>query len=299
MPDQTRFSELSVAEKCAIERLCRATGHSSPHDAIVARAQALLAEHGQLDTPFEPEKMACLQRITRVDRTDITFDACLLPTSEGFRVEVCKYHPRGRQTFSIAHEIGHTFLIEFEPTLGEARRETGISSSANSNLVEKLCDRAATELIWPTHTFQRDVWQTGPSLNAVLKLASKYKASVTATARRFAEIGLWRCAFVIWERECTTENQTTMRPRVISKSECAPFIRSDQITTPEDSGLYVVWHSDQIIRGKDIFSAGGRRFYSESIKLGSSVLSMIIFEPYAEILAAKEPQREQQTLFRT
>jgi hypothetical protein len=185
--DRNYNSEVDTAERHAIDRLCAMTGHSSPFDAIVARSRVLLAEHGEFTPPFDPGRMAHLQKITRIDRADIPFDACLLPTDDGFRVEICKYHTRGRQNFSIAHEIGHTFLIELEPALGGARRDIkpSTSSSVNSDLVERLCDTAAAELIWPTHPFQRDAWEVGVSLEAVVELANRYKASVTATARRF------------------------------------------------------------------------------------------------------------------
>src|SRR5208283_791590 len=169
------------------------------------------------------EAMAGLQGIGSVERTDITFDACLLPTPDGFRVEVCKYHGLGRQNFSIAHEIGHTFFIELEPSLGGARREVAIpaASSANSPLIERLCDAAASELIWPTHIFGRDAWKEGASLRAVLELARRYRASVTATARRFAEVGPWRCAFIIWGAEGNAGGRRRLCPRSVYRSSCA------------------------------------------------------------------------------
>jgi hypothetical protein len=125
--DLNYSSELDVSERRAIDRLCAETGHASPVDAIVARSRVLLAQYGRLTPPFDPEQMAGLQKITTIDRCDITFDACLLLTPDGFRIEVCKYHSRGRQNFSIAHEIGHTFLIELEAALGGARREANLS----------------------------------------------------------------------------------------------------------------------------------------------------------------------------
>jgi len=264
---------------------------------MIARAQVLLAEYGQFDPPFDPEKMAGLQRIIRIDRADIIFDACLLPTDGGFRVEVCKFHPRGRQTFSIGHEIGHTFLIELEPSLGGARREVGIpaSSTANSELVERLCNKAATELIWPTHAFLRDAWENGASLAVVLTLASRYKASVTATARRFAEVGPWRCAFILWETET---RGSTLIPKTIFRSDDAPLTARERISARKNSQFYAALQCNHIVKGREALGPSEYPLYTESMRLGQGVISMVIFEPSPETLAARPPKRAQPFLFR-
>jgi hypothetical protein len=288
---------VSAAEKRAIDQLCAATGHSSPFEAIIARSRELLAEYGQLAPPFDPEQMAGRQRINRVDRCDITFDACLLPTQDGFRVEVCKYHSRGRQNFSIAHEIGHTFLIEREPALGGARREFNLSGhSANSDLVERLCDAAASELIWPESIFGRDAWDAGASLEAVLSLASIYKASVTATARRFADVGPWRCGFVLWEKEPSGPS-VKLRPRSVYRSASAALVGRDKIFACESSQVYRALECKHIVKGKETLDATGRSFYMETMKLGQGAISMIIMEPGAGLVAAKKNRPAQASLF--
>jgi hypothetical protein len=276
------------------------TGHESPFDSVLARSRMLLAAFGNLAPPFDPEQLAGLQGIRRIDRTEITFDACLLPTCDGFRVEVCKYHGRGRQSFSIAHEIGHTFFIELEPSLGAARREVTIpaASSANGTLIEKLCDAAATELIWPTHIFERDAWKAGPSLQAVLDLASRYRASVTATARRFAEIGPWRCAFIIWEVGGDASSRRELLPRSVYRSSCGSLPSRDRIVAGEGSQVYRAIDCKHIVKGREALSLDERRHYVESMKIGQDVISMVVMEPCAEIVAAKRPIPAQGTLFR-
>jgi Zn-dependent peptidase ImmA (M78 family) len=290
----------SEIESRAIKRLCELTGHSSPFDAVIARSRMLLAEHGQFVPPFDPEQIARLQKITQIDRVDITFDACLTPTVDGFKVQVCKYHSRGRQNFSIAHEIGHTFLIELEPALGGARREMGLSASStvNSDFVEKLCDTAAAELIWPTHVFQRDAWDAGPSLQAVIFLAGQYKASITATARRFAEVGPWRCGFIFWERQAPQGTNAKLHPKLTYRSSCASLISRNKMVADDGSQFYRALDRDDIVKGWEALSLGGRHFYTESIKLGEEVMSMVILEPHAEILAAKRQESKQRSLFR-
>jgi hypothetical protein len=290
---------VDAAEKRAIDRLCEATGKASPSEAIVARSRTLLTEYGRVCPPFNPEQMAGLQKITRIDRCDIPFDACLVPSEAGFRIEVCKYHSDRRQNFSIAHEIGHTFLIEHEPTLGGARREAGLSShSANSDLVEKLCDTAASELIWPAQTFERDAWKVGASLAAVVGLANLYRGSITATARRFADIGPWRCGFVIWEGAATGDSSVKLRPKSIYRSSCATLARKDQVVAAEGSQFYRALECEGIVKGRETIDSSGRRFYVETMKLGAGAISMIIMEPHAEILAAKKPRPSQGGLFR-
>ena len=282
--------------------MCDRTGQRSPKRAILARAEQLLEDFGGSRVLQSPTALAHAQRIVEIARLDISFDACLLPVPNGFRVELCRFHSSGRQNFSIAHEIGHTFLIELNPALGLPKREAGLDRGNQCSLVEQLCDTAAAELLWPTARFQRDAWELGPSLRSVLELAKRYKASVTATARRFAELCCWRCYFVVWESVTNRRNETIhLQPRAMYRSPfVSPIYKQDLIAT-ENSQFYSALRTKEILRGREPITADKRKCYIESVRLGNGegaqVLSLLLVEPYAEYVARPRRSKPQLSLF--
>lgn len=283
-------SRLRRSEHQAITSLLDKTGTTEPRSAILARSHTLLAQFGQTEPPFPGEALGYMQGIVQVQEKDIPFDACLLPIAEGYRVELCKYHTRGRKRFSLAHEIAHTFLIEMNPALRLPKREIGIDTSSGRDLMEELCDLAAAELIWPMSIFRGDVWEEGLSLTSVIALSTRYNASLTSTARRMTETNLWKCYFIIWDSTQSQKNHSySLSPRTIYRSASAsPLYRHEVSVADWNSTVYEALHADQIVKGRDVMRLGGEpeRYYVESMKLGKGgfgqVLSMIHLEPHAE-----------------
>jgi hypothetical protein len=91
--------------------------------------------------------------------------------------------PGGRQAFSVAHEIAHTF---FPSTSGGARfREMTASDSQEMNELERLCDLGAAEVLMPKEEFQACVagnW----SIESVEYLVGEFGSSREATVFRLA-----------------------------------------------------------------------------------------------------------------
>ena len=65
----------------------------------------------------------------------------LVPRDGGYEITVCSDEPEGRQNFSIAHEIVHTFFREICPTTTASAEE------------ERLCDLGAAVLTMPAARF--------------------------------------------------------------------------------------------------------------------------------------------------
>jgi hypothetical protein len=281
------------------------TGKRRPEEAILARSRGLLAELGRIEPPFSPEALAFLQGIRKITRADIPFDACLVPVEDGFHVELCKYHGKARQNFSITHEIAHTFLMEQEPSLRAPKREKGIGESSNYGVIEKLCDIAAAELLLPESLFAKDAWQCGPSLDSIVYLSARYGASLSATAWRFAEMGFWRCYFVVWELgERESSNSVSLRARALFRSQHAsPISKSQVAVTSQSTTVHCALSKSGIVRGRDYMILGGepQEYYVESMKLGrgdsGQVLSMVLLQPDAEYVASRRRGGRQYRLF--
>ena len=91
--------------------------------------------------------------------------------------------PAGRQAFSVAHEIAHTF---FPSTSGGARfREMTASDSQEMSELERLCDLGAAEVLMPREEFQASAGGNW-SIESIEHLIGEFGSSREATVFRLA-----------------------------------------------------------------------------------------------------------------
>jgi len=92
-----------------------------------------------------------------------------------------------RQRFSICHELGHWIYHRRRMLLCSA--DDIERPSAESNNLERVADRFASELLMPAYLFAPLAVGFGrPSMQVVRKLAEMFKTSQTATAIRLVEL---------------------------------------------------------------------------------------------------------------
>jgi hypothetical protein len=115
-------------------------------------------------------------------------DSEIAPEADGRVVlRVNKNRPLSRQRFSIGHEIGHTLFPEYQLAV-RCRKALDRSWADPSDMLETLCDVAASELLFPSPWFGDRVKLFDPSAGALAALADEYQASRDATIRRFVEL---------------------------------------------------------------------------------------------------------------
>lgn len=175
--------------------LCAVMGQSDPAEAMVRRAQDLLDEVSLTRPPFDPRILASWQRAI-VEVRDMRGDARLVPRAEGLLIEVNSGHSRGKQNFSIDHEVAHTLLPSYRGQLVDDA-ETGTFPASSE--VELLCDIGAATLLLDPRRVQPLAAAAGPSLWTLIDLAERFQASLEATARCLTNLDLWPCAVVFWE----------------------------------------------------------------------------------------------------
>ncbi len=274
---------------CA-KALCESTGYLDPVEAIRFRSLRLIGEAQIKNPPFSPFVLSSRLGVRSVVFSPIGFDACLLPVTGGYEVQICSAHSRVRQNFSMAHELGHIFFFEVTGSPKAARRETRIGMNKRDHEEEFLCDYAASELLMPSTHFFRDVRNFGPSIASLFELASRYQTSLQATAIKFAEMGLWKCAFVHWR---STVGNSSIDFEVESCTKLGglrlPICKGIRLS--DKKHLAAAVESGKTIRGRESFRLGNieETYYIESIRLGSKssprVLSMIFADGYAEHFA--------------
>lgn len=83
----------------------------SPIEAVLFHAEMLLIESGMAEPPFSPEVYAPLRSVKEVHYKDIEVDGRLIPSNNGFIIELRKDRSAERINFTFAHELAHTFFL--------------------------------------------------------------------------------------------------------------------------------------------------------------------------------------------
>jgi Zn-dependent peptidase ImmA (M78 family) len=166
-----------------------------------AAAQLAIELRAQISNPTGPADLqrACAAVNTRVEYKSLRNDAILQETEAGFLAIINSSATKGRQRFSLAHEIGHLRLFETTRLTRAFAHKSESAKEHTSDEVEELCDHFASELLMPLEEWRREIFRRGISIGSLKVLSSKYNVSLPAAAKRAIDTGIWRCAFVLWD----------------------------------------------------------------------------------------------------
>lgn len=166
---------------------------------IQRRARALLARGEQVAPPVDLALLASLQGVTSIESSEMTEAGRIVPTSRGLVIQVRSADSERRQRFTVAHEIGHT-LFPQPNAVGHSRDELSVGRYSASDEEEYLCDVAASELLLPDALFRPRMACIPPTIASIEQLADEFKASLEATALRWARLEETPRAIAVWER---------------------------------------------------------------------------------------------------
>lgn len=168
------------------------TGTEDPFEAVRVKARNAVLLYHQFIAESPPFNMRAFASTFGLHWSDddprYSADSEIAPESDGRVVlRVNKSRPETRQRFSIGHEIGHTLFPEYELSV-QCRKATDRTWADPNDLIETLCDAAASELLFPTPWFSDRILGMPLCAPAIASLADEYAASREATARRFVEL---------------------------------------------------------------------------------------------------------------
>ena len=168
------------------------TGTEDPFEAVRVKARNAVSLYHQFLAESPPFNMRAFASTFGLHWSDddprYSADSEIAPESDGRVVlRVNKSRPETRQRFSIGHEIGHTLFPEYELSV-QCRKATDRTWADPNDLIETLCDAAASELLFPTPWFSDRILGMPLCATAIASLADEYAASREATARRFVEL---------------------------------------------------------------------------------------------------------------
>jgi len=125
-----------------------------------------------------------------------------------FAIRVRRADTDGRQRFSCAHGIIHTFFME----AGSSGSAGGAVLDSWSRQEEDLCDQGAAELLLPRAAFT-DACPPLPDMGDVLALAEVFNASAEATALRVVALSTVPAAMIVLEPSLKPADLTHMARR--------------------------------------------------------------------------------------
>jgi hypothetical protein len=130
------------------------------------------------------------------------FDGALVRRSSGLggRILVKRgIREPGRKRFTTAHEIGHYLLHKDSDSMSCGLKEIENWTNLEVN-PEHEADEFASELLLPSAEMKDLIGTQWPSLKLVGDLAEEFKASLTATIRKYCDVATQSCAGV-WVQE--------------------------------------------------------------------------------------------------
>jgi Zn-dependent peptidase ImmA (M78 family) len=174
----------------------RTPGGKDPVDSIVRNARALIRKADLEGPPYRPAAYAPLRKVKSISYKAMQIDGRLLPINGGFVIELKRGRSLGRENFTLAHEIAHTFFFEL---VGSIKYKRLNSLHPQDDEEEALCNIAASELLMPYHSIAGVAGDYAPSPVSLQRIAQLYETSLTATAVRLTSLSLWNARFILWE----------------------------------------------------------------------------------------------------
>ena len=150
----------------------------------------LLRATHQVRPPINLYKLASLCGIRRISKRALDVEGRIIRIQGGYEVELNGSSPRLRQRFSLAHELAHTFFLDFVPELTR-NRAVGSAAVQDWKREETLCNYGAGEFLMPAEAFVGEALKLGPSLRALHWLAYRWDVSKQACAVRLSELSVW------------------------------------------------------------------------------------------------------------
>lgn len=168
------------------------TGEEDPFEAVRFKARAVVADfhHAFPEAPpFDVNAMASMRGLHLSDDDPrFSADSEIAPEADGRVVlRINRSRPLTRQRFSVCHEIGHTLFPDYKLAV-RCRKGNGGTFADPNDLLETLCDVAASELMFPTPWFRDRIERMELRAASLASLADEYQASREAMARRFVEL---------------------------------------------------------------------------------------------------------------
>jgi Zn-dependent peptidase ImmA (M78 family) len=273
------------------------TERSDPFVAVRIKARVVAERYFEVFgevPPFNMKAVASLQGLHwSDDNPRYSEDSEIVPRRDGrVEIRVNRDRPHTRQRFSIGHEIGHTLFPDYTVKV-QCRKAIDRDWADPNDLIEALCDAAATEFLFPAPWFFQSIERLDMSAESIAGLASGYQASRDATVRRLVELNPMPLAAVFLRWKWKPTEISAMRrdkkqrriPSVLS-SQPQKKLRVDYAVI---NSTFASRYGDHIPKDKSVPSEGPIFDASTDQRCCDGVMSLELGSVYGRFRVAAIP----------
>jgi IrrE N-terminal-like domain len=186
----TRYSRATLHRH--IVTIMDETGTDDPFAAIREKSHACIEKYHRTFGETPPFNMPAFASLCGLlwsdDDPRYSADSEIAPEEDGRVIlRLNRSRPLTRQRFSIGHEVGHTLFPDYHLKVN-CRKAEDRAFADPDDLLETLCDTAASEFLFPFPWFHDCVRTSTPAAVAIAQLAKEYQSSREATVRRFVDV---------------------------------------------------------------------------------------------------------------
>jgi Zn-dependent peptidase ImmA (M78 family) len=224
----------------SVQSLISSGSEKNPIEIIREQARDLVINaynNGWDGPPFDPIKLAQILGISILPNESIVDARIFSRPDETFVIEYNPLQKESRINFSIAHEIGHTFF----PDCKELIRNRENEQDKDSWELEFLCNVAASEILIPYAEFNNEANSVPLTLESILNISNKYKASVESVFLRLCEVVEKPCTILI--ASFSDSEQMELIVEYSKSSKVSPLSIERGFIIPNSSKAYDCLHS--------------------------------------------------------
>ncbi|MEW8418840.1 MAG: ImmA/IrrE family metallo-endopeptidase [Candidatus Thiodiazotropha endolucinida] len=166
---------------------------------VILKARQFIKDAGITSVPVDIDKYASAANAKIKISFDLEDDESgqTFPLAGKHIITINGNHLEERQRFTALHEIAHIVLELPSQHHGTNVTTSDLVSYRRRPKEEIMCDVFAAECLLPHDQFRADVEELDVSMDEVVELANRYKASITSTGSRYAVNCNVPCAFVL------------------------------------------------------------------------------------------------------
>jgi hypothetical protein len=243
---------------------------------FIDKARRLVDEAGFAGPPINPRKLAQMCGVQRIVLSNaLGVSGQLLRQGGELVIRLNAKELTERQNFSCCHEIAHTFA--FDQSFG-ALRETGEAQRCSgSSLEERLCDRAAAEMLMPEKFFRPLATGLEPSIESLTRLSKTFTSSIMATILRLGQLEAWPVVFIGWKFTARFESVRKLRVSWSVRPVGSRCFVPLHATADRSSGMYATFTASHPTCDIEVLDLGSLRgkYPVENARLGSCVVSIV------------------------
>ncbi len=198
--------------------------------------------------PVDLKAVAAARGITSIRHAALKEAYGLLKTGpNGHTVTINKRY-MSRARFTLAHEIAHTLVEEFEHSDDDV--PLAYLKPRGAAKVEAFCDEIAAEILFPYEMFQRELEGRATGIDDIQRLASLFDGSVMATANRAGDLTTQPVQVISWVRHGSNALRAGQRSGrgFLTCSGTSPYRPLDRMT----SAPVRAFHSGSRERGMEV-----------------------------------------------